>query len=310
VKIAILGASSQIAKDLITSFALHTDYACTLFVRDRLSMQEWVSAMPCANNYALLNYPEFNHRDHYDVILNFVGIGDPARAQQMGSVIFDVTFQYDRMVLDYLQYNPSTRYIFLSSGAVYGGDFAQPVSADSVAILPLNNLTAANWYAIAKLYAEARHRALFERCITDVRVFNYFSHTQDLSARFLITDLLRALTQGQTFITTAQNIVRDFVTPADFFNLIECIMRAPAANQVVDVYTRAPVDKFTLLQTLQDQYGLDYEVSSSGNSVNATGAKMNYYSLNKAAQQLGYRAQKTSLEGVLDEIAQLGFGGC
>jgi hypothetical protein len=41
------------------------------------------------------------------------------------------------------------------------------------------------------LHAEAKHRALFNFSIVDVRVFNYFSHTQDMNARFLITDNLR-----------------------------------------------------------------------------------------------------------------------
>jgi hypothetical protein len=43
------------------------------------------------------------------------------------------------------------------------------------------------------MHAEAKHRALFNFSIVDVRVFNYFSHTQDMNARFLITDIVRAI---------------------------------------------------------------------------------------------------------------------
>ncbi len=300
--IAILGASSQIAKDLTTSFARHTDYACTLFVRDRENMLEWVSALQSENNYALLSYPEFNSKDHYDVILNFVGIGDPAQAKQMGSAIFDVTYQYDSMALSYLQQYPNTKYIFLSSGAVYGGDFTQPASSQSVASVSVNHLNSSDWYGIAKLYAEARHRALSDLNIVDVRVFNYFSHTQNIKARFLITDLLRALKNNQTFITAPDNIVRDFMTPVDFFNLIEAIIKFKASNLVLDCYTKLPVDKWTLLEAIEQQFGLRYEISRSSSVINATGAKINYYSLNKVAKGIGYQPQKTSLEGVLDEI--------
>jgi hypothetical protein len=46
-------------------------------------------------------------------------------------------------------------------------------------------------------------------------VFNYFSHTQDMNARFLITDIVRAIKNKKIFKTSADNIVRDFITPLD-----------------------------------------------------------------------------------------------
>ena len=132
-----------------------------------------------------------NHE--FDAIINFVGVGNPAQAIAMGNSIFDITLRFDEMVLDYLQTHPNCRYLFLSSGAAYGSSFNEPVNRDAPAIVAINNLVPQDWYGVAKLHAECRHRSYPELPIIDIRVFNYFSRTQDISARFLITDILRAI---------------------------------------------------------------------------------------------------------------------
>lgn len=305
-RIACLGSTSQIARDLIVTFAKQTDYECTLFARDPSVVENWLRIENIQKGYIALDYQKFCNDVCYDVIINFVGVGDPARAKDMGVDIFDVTLRYDMMVLEYLQVNPDTKYIFLSSGAVYGGGFEEPVSNESDAIIPINNLTVIDSYAISKLYAEARHRALSDLSIIDVRVFNYFSHMQDFNARFLMTDIVRALQSGEMFFTSPDNIIRDFITPVDFFNLISALINYKPANMAIDCYTKSPVDKFSLLSELKEKHGLRYEVTRSTSSVNATGAKIKYYSLNKMSDEIGYHPEKTSLEGVLDEVSLIG----
>jgi nucleoside-diphosphate-sugar epimerase len=76
----------------------------------------------------------------YDIIINFVGIGDPEKAQKMGSDIFKITEKYDDMVLEYLKLHKETKYFFLSSGAVYGGNYQKPVDENTVATIDINNL--------------------------------------------------------------------------------------------------------------------------------------------------------------------------
>jgi len=254
-----------------------------------------------------LDYSDFNIDDHYDVILNFVGVGDPAQAKQMGSQIFDVTYRYDMMALDYLKVHPETKYIFLSSGAVYGGDFAQAVTNESVAIIPINHLNSSNGYAVAKLYAEARHRALPELSIIDIRVFNYFSHTQNMDARFFITDMIRAIKNKDIFLTMPDNIVRDFLVPEDFFNMIKVIFKQKFINNAVDCYTKSPIDKHSLLAEMKTKYSLKYEISSETAVVNSTGNKINYFSKNRMAGDLGYAPKNTSLSGLMKEISLIGL---
>jgi len=253
--IAILGATSQIAKDLIISFAKHTVHHCILFSRSPSKMQAWVKDCNAQCAYVSKGYTDFEG-GYYDAVINFVGIGDPARAKEMGSKIFDITYQYDQLALDYIVLHPKCKYIFLSSGAVYGDVFSKPVDSNSVAQVPINHFGANHWYTVAKLHAEARHRAMPDYRIIDVRVFNYFSHRQNLSARFLITDMLRAIIKKEVFKTSLENIVRDFLHPDDFYQLIACILNAEPINMAVDCYSKAPVDKMTLLEVMQKEFNL------------------------------------------------------
>jgi nucleoside-diphosphate-sugar epimerase len=298
-KIAILGATSQIAQDLILSFSKNKDYYFELFGRNVEFLEKWIKSESLSDKYQAQEYSKFGNYQKYDVIINFVGIGDPVKAKKMGSDIFKITEQYDDMALEYLKQHKKTKYIFLSSGAVYGGNFQKPVDKNTVATIDINNLGPTDWYTLAKLYAEAKHRSLADLSIVDVRVFNYFSHTQDMNARFLITDIVRALKNKKAFNTSSDNIVRDFITPPDFYNLIQAIIDSKSVNTVLDCYTKGPVSKFDLLNELKGVFGLDYKVEDGVNIVNATGIKLNYYSNRRGVD---YNATHTSLSGILAEF--------
>jgi nucleoside-diphosphate-sugar epimerase len=303
--IAIFGASSQIAKDLLVSFFKKTNYRCCLFVRNKVSMNAWISEFIPKSKYNVFEYSEFYNNPFYDVIFNFVGVGDPAATKKFGSSIADITLLYDSIVIKYLNQNPSCKYIFLSSGAVYGGEFEDPATSESQSMINGNSVRPTDWYAVSKFNAEVRHRALSQYSIVDIRVFNYFSHTQDMSARFLITDIVRAIKCKDIFKTSIDNIVRDYITPDDFFNFIKTIIKSKSVNMAVDCYTKSPVDKWTLLSVLESKYGLKVEISEKRGGVNATGSKINYYSLNKVAESLGFFPKYSSLEGILVEIDQI-----
>lgn len=303
-RIAILGATSQIARDLIVSFSADQDKHLHLFARRPDNVMKWFESANLLGQYLVENFSAFGKQE-FDAIINFVGVGNPAQTVVMGNSIFDVTLRFDELVLNYLESHRSCRYLFLSSGAVYGSSFNEPANRDKRAIVAINDLAPHEWYGIAKLHAECRHRAHPELSIIDIRVFNYFSCTQDLSARFLITDILRAIRDKLALKTSPDYIVRDFLHPSDFYNLINSLLTAPASNAAVDCYTRAPIDKPKLLEAMQEKFGLLYEITETTTSVNATGSKPHYYSLNTHAADFGYKPRLTSLEGILQESKKI-----
>jgi hypothetical protein len=89
--------------------------------------------------------------------------------------------------------------------------------------------------------------------------------------------------------------------------LVRCLLDAPRHNGPVDCYSLGAVDKPTLLKAMHEHFGLRYEIAEPGTqvAVNATGAKPHYYSLNRQAEQFGYRPRYSSLDGVLEEIRAL-----
>jgi nucleoside-diphosphate-sugar epimerase len=304
-RLAILGASSHIAKDLVSSIAAYGTYQCTLFVRAPEALDSELRTITERKGFAVSDYAGFSSSCQFDAVINFVGVGDPARAVQMGKEIFTVTDQYDNLALNYLRSHPTCRYIYMSSGAAYGSNFTAPVTEASSAEFPINGLRPQDWYGAAKFQAECRHRALPDAAIVDVRVFSYFSHRQAPAARFFLSDILRALHDGSVLEVAPDDMLRDYLTPADFFQLIDRILQAPPCNTVVDCYSRAPVGKFELLAALQDAFGLQHSIVGDQARVNATGPKAHYYSHNRRAEQLfGYVPGDSSLSGTLREIRQ------
>lgn len=302
-RIAIIGATSQIARDLIVSFSGDDDKHLHLFARRPDEVTKWLAYVGLAGRYPAEDFSEFASQK-FDAVINFVGVGNPAQAVAMGNTIFEVTLRFDEMVLKYLQTHPTCRYLFLSSGAAYGSNFNEPASRDTHAVVAINNLAPQEWYGVAKLHAECRHRSHPELNIIDIRVFNYFSRTQDIDARFLITDMLRAIREGAVLQTSPDFIVRDYLHPSDFYRLVTALLSAPPANAAVDCYSKAPVEKPALLAAMQKAFDLRYEaVVSAG--INATGGKPHYYSQNRRAAEFGYEPGLSSLEGVLMEAAAM-----
>lgn len=292
-----MGATSQIAKDLFISFSAEEDTQLHLFARRPDEVTNWLVFNGLPGRYPVDDFSVFGKQE-FDAVINFVGVGNPAQAVAMGNSIFGITLRFDELVLDYLTTHPTCRYLFLSSGAAYGSSFKEPVNRDTPAGVAINNLTPHEWYGVAKLHAECRHRAYPEFAILDIRVFNYFSRTQDISARFLITDILRAIRDKTVLKTSSNYIVRDFLHPSDFYKLVRALLSAPATNTAVDCYSRAPIDKPNLLAAMQTEFGLRYEMTEANASVNATGNKPYYYSLNTRAADFGYQPVLSSLEGI------------
>ena len=126
-----------------------------------------------------------------------------------------------------------------------------------------------------------------------------------MDARFLITDIVRAIRDKSVLKISADYMARDFVGPRDFYQLIDALLSVHAANAVVDCYSKAPIDKITLLTAIQERFGLRYELTQTSTGLNATGSKPYYYSINKRANDFGYEPTTTSLESVLYELKML-----
>jgi nucleoside-diphosphate-sugar epimerase len=281
--LAILGATSRMARDFIPLF------------RDKADLHLF------ARNGEARPYAEFPG-GAYDAVINFVGVGDPTRIREMGPDILFVTRQYDEMALDYQTRHRDTRYIFLSSGAAYGGDFLAPAHDGGETPITVNEQK--HFYGAAKQEAEARHRALPGKAIFDLRVFNYVSRKMDLPARFLLADMVRCIRNGDVFLTADRPMTRDFLHPADFAQLVECCIGAEG-NLALDCYTQMPITKHQLLALMALHFGMRYEITAAPATANITGEKPHYYSQSRRAAALGYTPAYSSQSAITAEVGAI-----
>lgn len=307
-KIAVLGATSQIAQDLLRQWKKNNkNYDLALYSRRADVVSEFMNEIAWEQPFVSLLIADFQHTEEsFDAIINFIGHGKPGSIVASATEIMKVTAHYDDIVMRYLYSHHDCKYLFLSSGSVYGSIFDQPVSNDSTACVPINNITSRNAYSIAKLYAEAKHRLNNTNTIIDIRVFNIFSRYQNLNSGFFITDIVRAIRDNTILNVSPDHMVRDFLHPDDFFRLIDVLLGLKVkTNTSVDCYSKEPVDKITLLEYCSTMYGLMWRYDKEYVVINSTGGKSNYYSKNKKAEHFGYHPLFSSLDTISTEIDAL-----
>lgn len=274
--IAVLGATGYVGGS-IGRLLTEEGHPVALFARDpaRLSEQAWPPAAE------LRDLADFSAAE-FGLVINAIGAGDPRRVGAMGDEILDVTAFWDQRVLESM--GPHTRYVFLSSGAVHGAlpDRVPP-------------------YTLAKLQAEMRHRQTPSRAILDLRIFGYADPSIDLAGGFFLAELARAIRDKTVFVTSSEDMVRDYAGALELRALIRDWERAGAPNAALDLYTLAPAGKLDLLRMFEARYHLQTEYAADVGS-SPTGAKRFYASTHHAAADLGFRPERDTVRVLTDTI--------
>lgn len=304
--IAILGATSHIAKNLIFYLSENESYRLFLLARSISKLESFlIENMIHKNKYTICTLEQLEFHS-YDVIINCIGIVDSTNSKDERHLVFTVSEHYDNLVLNYLVSNPQTLYINLSSGAAYSTTFDRPANQITKSEIEINHLLPTDNYGITKLYLEAKHRAYKQLNIVDLRVFSFFSRFIDLMSKFLLTDIIECLRADRIFKTNDQDIVRDYIHPRDFTDLIELCISKHELNDVFDVYSLKPVRKFDLIDYFVKEFNLKVEIDRTHVLTSPSGNKYNYYSTNKRSKHvLSYQPKYTSLESVKDEFKSI-----
>jgi len=302
-KIAILGSTSHIAKGLINDFLKSGDFSLNLYTRSSDKVHSFLGAIGKSPDKGCVIYDGYENftKSSYDVIINCVGIGTLNKLQGNYANYFMVIEKYDNLVIDCLRNNcPNALYISFSSGAVYG-EFSAPVEENTMNSIQVNHVTTEDYYAIARLNSEAKHRAFKDLRIVDLRLFSYFSRFIDLKDGYFITEVLDCILNKKVLVTDNVNIVRDYVHPEDLFSIIRKCMDAGKINVAFDVTSAKPVEKREILDYFSLEYGLKYEIDQSLSHISATGSKNIYYSKYNKALGIGYKPKFSSMDAIKEE---------
>ncbi len=303
-KISILGARGQIARSLISLY----------LERGKWSDLKLYSRSPenlAAEMQGVKVYPsdDFINHDH-EIIINCIGISNLKGSKNLGTDIFKIHETWDNLILEYLERNEKALYISMSSGAVYGKNFQNPVDEKSCLLNGITEISPADFYAVSKLNCEAKHRSFDKFSIVDLRIFSYISKFIDFNSNFLVSEIMTAVKNRKVFITDDRNISRDYIHPEDMMQIIDLIIKhwqqTGFINDVFDIYSKNPVTKMDMLERISEKFNLKYEIKTGTNiDLSATGFKMNYCSANKKLKKIGYEPQYSSLDAilkVLDEV--------
>lgn len=297
-KAAILGGTSHIARAL-TPYLLEAGTELTLFARS----PELLAAAPCRiiRDFSALK------EEKYDLVINCIGAGTPNELANDFNRWFSVLEKFDNLVLDYLQkVNPEALYVMFSSGAVYGRQSHAPAAEGSSWNFFPNRVKIQDYYAIAKLYSEAKHRSLPALRIADLRIFSFFSRHIDLDSGYFMTDLVKAVIENRVLETAPGDMLRDYPHPADLAALILRCAGEKKINQAIDVASSKAVAKSEILKTFAEHFALQYRCSaaSCGSSPNG---EVNVYvpTVEMAEKVLNWRAEKSSIETLLAETGAI-----
>lgn len=303
-KVAILGATGHIAKNLIVYLYRNPDYELILYARNLELVNLFLKTENLNDTDIRVLQIDAIYENKCDVIINCIGIGDPSKLRKAGNEIFRLTEYFDNLILEYLRLNKEVRYINLSSGAAYGTDFTDPPNENTMASVPINDISATEYYSIAKLYSEAKHRACSEFNIIDLRVFGFFSRMIDLTTPYLINDIINCVIAKKPLITFSDDIIRDYIHPEDLVQIVDLCIKTEGMNDVFDIYSSMPIRKFDIIKYFVENHQLQVIIQETmGQS--ATGTKSNYFTRNERASQIGYVPQFTSLESIITQSESL-----
>ena len=294
-KIAILGATGHLAKCGLWVFSKDKNNEIYLFSRnvekaDCLIKNEYI----CKNIYPK-SYNEFGSVE-YDVIFNGVGSWDARELSPKH--IFGVTEYYDDLIIEYQKKHPESVSIHISSGAAYASQYVHPVDKNTEAKIKINEISVGDYYSIAKINSEAKHRAFSDLNIVDIRLFGFFSRFMSLDYPYFLSAIIKSIKENKEFKSVSGEFWRDYVHMDDFCNLCNNIAKQKNINTAIDVISRQPISKSNMLEFFSREYDLKV-VTDETVELSKTGLKPYYYSIMRNDI---YTPQYTSIETIKSEM--------
>lgn len=292
-KIAILGATGYIGRSLLDS-GRDQKFNIDGFSRDPKKAKADLSKYGIEVK-SLFSYDQFLG-NQYDVVINATGVGSPRKIAENPEQVKVATEEMDDVLLTYLRGHSDTRVFSISSGSVHRA----PKNPDDK-----SQLSPGDQYTLAKADSEKRHRGWGQYSVIDLRVFAFVSRWLDTDEKFFIAEVAKCLLEGETLKTMSNDMVRDFATSDDLWEVVSFLVSKEPINNAFDIKTAAPVSKFELLEEVAQKLGLRYEVEQDMLDQSPTGQKNEYYSKSEVLENIGFKLQKTSLDNVLSELTVL-----
>ena len=107
IKVALLGSTGHVGKNLTYYFGKEKNFELLLFSRNEKKLEKTISQFKLKNNFTIRIYDEFDNLT-YDVVINCVGLSDPAKIETSKGEILETAKIFDALALEYLKKFPKT----------------------------------------------------------------------------------------------------------------------------------------------------------------------------------------------------------
>jgi nucleoside-diphosphate-sugar epimerase len=299
IRIALLGGTGYVARGVISAAKNRSDIELIICSRSLDKVKSFLKVHDY--NFEVINLEAVENRD-FDIILNGAGVCDPKVIKEKPELLFKSHEDVDDLILRNLKRNPTTLFFNISSGAIYGEDFMEPAPREISYTTPkeLRDISGspAEMYGKTKLFFEKKHRALGQFRIVDIRLFSLFHRHLDLDSHYFMSQLLKANLNQESFITSTQNLIKDYSHPLDLLELCLLLNKIEKINQSYDLSSAAPVKKSEILDFFVAKFHLDVQYQE----MSYTGTKLKYYSNSDELERLGFIPFGTSLECIEREM--------
>lgn len=284
-RVALLGSTGYIGRSLLATAP--SDFLITPFSRD----VEKGKMSLISHGIEVKNMRGYNDflEEEFDVIINATGIGSPKKLIANPQAAFSVSEEMDNLLFQYLIKYTKTKVFNISSGSV----------KEHIEIGKTSD------YSRAKYESEKRHRGRNDFAIIDLRVFAFISRWLDLEESFFISEVAKCLLNKEMFVTNQNDMIRDYSSASDIWDLVSFLLKLPPTNTVFDIQSRSPVSKFELLESLSRHLGLQYKIITNAIKQSPTGLKNAYYSKSTKLSKLGFSPKRTALENLEYELNKL-----
>ncbi len=300
-RIAILGAGGQIGRGLAE--ALDADCRLDLFTERPGRLRTLLGVAEKGERAAEISHTSDFGRDAYDLVVNAALPGDPKVIRGLGAEILYASEAVDNMTLAYLNQQPRCKLLFLSTGAIYGNAYNRPAENSDALTIPVNQSEKTPCYPLAKIVAEAKHRALVSRSILDVRVFGYLSKELPIAGGYFLSEIANSLISGKPLQINRQNFLRDYIGPPEIADCVGYALNTPAFNRAIDLVSPEAISKRRILALVCKRLGLRCTVSDAAD-IDEDNPDWPRQLSNRAMEMPGFEPIRPSSEVIIDELSR------
>lgn len=260
-----------------------------------------------AMGHKVVNFSRFAHIEkkfhRYDAIGDLNGLSAIVNLAGNHSTNFsrlgpDCLSHLDRIGCDWSQ-STGKPYLYISSGAVFGANLSEPVSASC----PYSDPKFLDSYAQTKLESERRHSDLRTSGVqvSDLRMFSFAGPLFIKRGNYFLSKLFNAAKRSEEIKLHGRDFSRDFIGSKELSQVVLALAQQKIPPLSFNLFSRQAATKSDILALFQSHLNLRFRWEFSGETEDR---RIEYYCANSSTEIGSYQPRK-SIDAIKDALSDL-----